>query len=129
MYKNDGTERNKDSLFGHVLEYKIAESKIQSFKSCIIGGRERNIGYFSSYDRNESVSRLVINYNQSIGKSADCIKECTEEAFQDINHYIILWSQPDIQSKLVTAFGRANLNFIPLNHRVTGFGHDRAVVK
>ena len=129
MYKNDGKERNEDSLFGHVLEYQMSLNKIQTFKSCIIEGWERDVEYFSSYDRNESVYRLILDYNQSMVKSADCIKDCTEEAFQEMNHYIETWLQTDLESKLVKAFGRANLASALLNNRVTGFGHNQVVVR
>ena len=129
MYKNDGTERNKENLYGHVLEFRLAQQKRDSFKKCVIDGKERDIGFFASYERNANVCRLIIYYNQSLGKSVDAIKECTEEAFYDINHYIQTWSTDPLKSQLIESFGAANLNFKPLNLRVTGFGHDRHVVK
>ena len=129
MYKNDGTERNNDNLYGHVLEYNISKEKRLQFEKCIIEGAERDISYFTSYERNDKVFRLIFSYNQSIGKSADSIKECTEEAFKDINHYIEIWASPDLKSQLIETFGEHNLNFSPLNNRVNGFGHDRHVVK
>ena len=129
MYKNDGTERNKDNLYGHVVEFKPQKEKIESFEKCVIDGMQRDITYFASYERNGNVGRLVFNYNQSIGKSADCIMECTSSAFHDINHYVNLWGSGDLQRILTETFGARRLNFNPLNHRITSFGHDRHIVK
>ena len=129
MYKNDGTERNKDNLYGHVVEFKPQKEKIESFEKCVIDGMQRDITYFASYERNGNVGRLVFNYNQSIGKSADCIMECTSSAFYDINHYVNLWGSGDLQRILIDTFGQQTLNFNPLNHRISSFGHDRHIVK
>ena len=129
MYKNDGTDRNKDNLYGHVLEFKFAEERRQAFGKCEIDGEAVDITHFAAYDRSDKISRLVINYNESIGKSADSIKECTEEALNDINYYIQLWGSGHLKQQLIETFGEENLNFTPINERMTGFGHDRHIVK
>ena len=129
MYKNDGTERNNNNLMGHVLEFKLGAPKESKFKKCIINGVERDIKYFSSYERNANVYRMIFSYNESIGKTAENLKICTDQAFEDVNHYIKLWESKHLKPYLVRAFGEENLNFSPLNLRITAFGHDRHSVK
>ena len=103
MYKNDGTDRNKDNLYGHVLEYKLQESVKQSFKTCEIDEKLIDIGHFGKYERSDKVQRVVFNYNQSIGKNAESIYDCTVNAFDDINYYMNIWKQYEPQ--LISAFG------------------------
>ena len=129
MYKDDGTERNKDNLMGHVIEYKLDGSQSQAFKKCVIGGKEIDIGYFGAYERNKKVARLVFSYNQSVGKNADTLKICTNEAFNDLNTFISIWESTKYKQILTAELGEDNINFTPLNHRITAYGHDRAAVK
>ena len=129
MYKNDGTERNQDNLFGHVLEFAVSQQKKEHFKKCIIDGKTVGIDHFSSYERNSNCSRLVFAYNQSVGKTADCLKQSTDEALDDFNDFIRLWQTPELKSVLEAEFGADNLNYTPINDRVNAFGHDRHSVK
>ena len=89
---------------------------------------ELRIEYFVSYDRNKYVSRLILAYNQAIGKDAECAKMAIDEAFGDLGEFMDLW-QGEFKKELVNAFGAENLDFTPVNHRINGFHHDRHIVK
>ena len=129
MYKDDGTQRNNDNLLGHVVEFQMDKELKDKFKTCVINGETVDIDYFASYARNKNVSRLVFSYNQSVGKTADCLRSCTEESFEDFNNFIAIWSRNDNRAKLEAAFGAEQVDFTPLNLRVNAYGHDRHVVK
>ena len=107
-------------------QIKLQENVKVSFKKCMIDDELIDIGYFGKYERSDKVQRLVFNYNQSVGKNADSIYNCTVNAFDDINYYMDIWKP--YTAKLSSVFGIQNLDFSPINHRVTAFGHDRHVV-
>ena len=128
-FKNDGTERNKDNLMGHVIEFEISNAKKQAFKTCLLNGQMVGIDYFAAYERSKTVSRLVFSYNQSVGKTAECLKECTEQSLEDLDEFMKIWQSDDNVNILISEFGRSHLDFTSLKDRVTAFGHDRHKVK
>ena len=129
MYKDDGAQRNNDNLLGHVVEFEINKEHKAKFKTCVIKGQTVGIDHFAAYDRNENVSRLVFSYNQSVGKTADSLRACTEESFDDFNDFIKLWQQEDNKQILVKSFDEEQINFSPLNLRVNAYGAVLHIVK
>ena len=129
MCKDDGTQRNDDDLLGHVVEFEITKEHEAKFETCVIKGQTVGIAYFTAYDRNKNVSRLVFSYSQSVGKTADSLRACTEESFDDFNDFIKLWQREDNKEKLVKAFCEEQIKFTPLSLRVNAYGHDLHIVK
>ena len=87
------------------------------------------IDHFAAYDGNENASRLVFSYNQSVRNTADSLRACTDESFEDFNHFIKLWQREDDREKMVGAFGKDQIDFTPLSLRVNAHSHDRHIVK
>ena len=127
-FKNDGTERNKDNLMGHVLEFQFPESKKKTFKTLTWNNKSIGIEYFSSYERTKNVSRIVFSYNQSIGKTAESLKVCTDESMEDLDSFMNIWREDELQRVLISEFGEDNINLDTVRDRVTAFTHDRHTV-
>ena len=129
MHEDDGTQQNTENLVGHVVEFEMSQEHRHKFKTCIIKGETVGIDHFAAYERNKNVSRLAFSYNQSVGKTADGMRACTEESFEDFNDFIKLWQREDNRQKLVAAFGEGAIDFTPLNLRVNAYGHDPHIIR